>query len=273
MVLTNGTTSRRLLVDSASISQTFLEESKSVSTIHNDNVIAHTFTNSKSNPSVEFSVYLTNKEDLLFNWFGFPKVADKFFITPSKILPSNFDIYLLSSGSQYKVTGVHAMSISFNMGKDGPIKLTVNATGIDMEEIPSIPSFNGLTTQSSADFRFQSLELVGSSYLGGFTLEITKDVAWRADKSLHSVLSGNIHTNTRAICNDLAISGSITNYKRDVGFSHTTSQNIQILYGDFMEVFLSPCRVFERLDLNSEVHRKISDYKLLPTTNNSYIKF
>lgn len=272
LVLTNGTTSRKLLVESATLSQTYLEESRSVRTLHSNNIIAETFTNSKSNTSIEFSFYLTNSEDLIFEWFGFSKQLSKFILSPYGVLPAGFDIYLLSTGAVYKVSGVHATTFSFNMSKEGPIKLAVSAVGVDWTEVPSIPSFPSLSSQDSLGFNLSSITLEGYSNLAGITIEMTKDVSWLQDKSLHSVLSGNIYTSSKAICNDFAVSGSISNYKRDNIVSHSNNVDLRINYGDFMEIFLSPCRIFDRLDI-SEVHRKISDYKLLPSTTNSYIQF
>lgn len=272
LILTDGNTSRELLVSSVSISQTFLEEERQVKTLHTLNQVADTFTNSKSAASIEFSFHLTAGDELLLDWFGFSKSGSRFNlpVVVGAQPPSNFNLYLKTLTSWYRVTHVIAQSISFDLSKGQPLSVNVSATGSNWTEV-FILDTPALSKQNSAHFIHGSLEIAGQNNLAGLTFEITKDISWLNDKSVHDALSG-IYLPRRAIIEDLAIFGSITNYKRTPSLTQLRGVPLQFVYADSIVFNLDKVKFLDRWEV-SEVHRIITDFKALPTSNNIYIEF
>lgn len=270
LVLTNGETSRELLVSDASLSQTYLEESRSVRTLHSPNHIKDTYTNSKSPVSVSLTFNLTPTDTLFLEWLGFYLQSGRYYLDPFHELDTSFDLYLKRSGAIYKVTQVFATTASFGFNKTNTLQLIVDATASDWTEVTNITAPN-LTVQSSNDFMYASLELTGYSYLAGFTLELTKSVSWINNKSVADAISSSIYTNKNAILDDIALGGSITNYKRDSSLTNVQDTSLEFKYGNLMTLYLSNVRTFDRWE-TSEVDKKITDYKVLPHSS-AYIQF
>lgn len=272
LILTNGNTSRELLVSSASISQTFLEEERQVKTLHSMNQVVDTFTNSKSAASVEFSFHLTAGDELLLNWFGFSKSGSRYNIPliVGAQPANNFDLYLKTTTSWYRVTNVIAQSIGFDLSKGQPLTVNVSATGANWTEV-FVLNTPALSTQNSSHFIHGSLEIVGQNNLAGLTFEITKSISWLNDKSVHDALSG-IYLPRRAIIEDLSIFGSITNYKRSPSLNQQKGVPLQFVYADSIVFNLDKVKLLDRWEV-SEVHKIITDFKTLPTSTNIYIEF
>lgn len=271
VILTDGTTNRELLVGSVSASQTYLEEARSVKTIHNPNNVQDTFTNSKSPVTLEFSCHLTKYDDMLLEWFGFVKSDGKFLILPAGTLLPILDVYIKSFGTTYKVEAAYATSMSIRMDKTAPLSVSISATGSNLITVSSIPNLPS-SRQNNFDFIHGSITVAGYSSVGGVTCEITKDISWTNDKTIHAIMSG-VYLNTKATCQDLAIGGSITNYKRDDSLGFTPVGVIDIEYEGIFKLYFDKCKTLDRWDLSSEVHKKITDYKLLPVASESYIQY
>lgn len=270
VVITNGTTSRELLVGSVSASQTFLEESRSVKTIHIPNNVQDTFTVSKSPVSIDMECHLTRTDSLLLEWFGFVKSDGKYLILPAGTALPILDVYIKANGSIYKVSSAYATALSIRMDKTAPLSVAVSATGSNMVEVPSIPSASH-SIQLRTEFIHGSISIDGYSHVGGVTCEITKEISWVNDKTIHAIMSG-IHLNSKATCQDLSIGGSITNYKRDSNLGHSPVTSVVIDYEGMFKLSFDKCKTLDRWDLSGDVHKKITDYKLLPTSGDAFIQ-
>lgn len=273
LILTNGTTSRELLVGSVNVSQTYQEEERSVKTLHSFNQVAETYTNSKTQVSIDFSFHLTAGDSLVLNWLGFSNTVGSrhsFPIIVGAACAMGFDLYLKTLTSWYKISKAVVSTISFDFSKSGPLTVSVNAVGSEWSEVFSIIA-PALSKQNSNQFILGSLNLLGQTSLAGFTFEITKDISWRNDRSVHSALSG-IYYPTRAILSDISFAGSITNYKRDPSLSYNSQVAIQLTYANSVVLNIDKAKFLDRWE-TGEVHRKITDFKALPTSSNIYIEF
>lgn len=271
LVIKAAGVSRELLISSASLSQTFLEEAQRVRTIHNNNAVARTYTNELSPVSLEFSCHLTKYDGLLLEWLGLvPDGSDKYLFSPLGILPQEYTIYLKRTGGVYKVANPVAQTISFSFNiRENALMLNVTAEGslIEQSELPALPNH---TIQSRTDFIHGALELAGYDHVGGFTLEYTKDIVWVGAKSIQEALSGIYYPKVASVA-DLALGGTITNYKRDSNLLYTPNTVIDFLYGDTVRIKIPQARIFDRLE-TGEVDLKRQDFKAQPTSQ-AYIQF
>lgn len=270
VVITNGTTSRELLVGSISASQTYLEESRSVKTIHVPNNVQDTFTLSKSPVTFDMECHLTRTDSMLLEWFGFAKTGGKYLILPAGTVLPVLDVYIKANGTIYKISSSYATSLSIRMDKTAPLSVAVSASGSNMVEVSSIPATTH-SIQTRTEFIHGSISIDGLAHVGGVTCEITKDITWTNTKTIHTILSG-IYLSDKATCQDLAVGGSITNYKRDSSLGQTLGSSIVIRYEDLFELSFDKCKTLDRWDLSGSVHKKITDYKLLPSSGNAYIQ-
>lgn len=273
IVLTNGLTSRELLVGSVSVSQTFLEAEKSVKTLHNRNKVSRTFTNSKGPANIEFTCQLTSTDGLLLEWAGMELDSGKYFINPSAELPVDYDLYLKTKQTCYRMTNCSVVSISFDFSKARPLSVTFSSVASDWADIGATPVFSTLTVQNSVDFVSHSLSIEGIPNIAGFTLEITKEILWQNDKSIHDIVSNNIYVPKKAYCTDISVSGSITTYKnsQDSPSYNNNAGSVLFNYGPALLINLDRCKILERWE-TGEVHKTIKDYKLLPATTNAFIQ-
>lgn len=270
VLLTDGIQGRELLVSSLSVSQTFLEESRSVRTLHSPKVLEYTFTNSKSPVSLDFTCQITPGDGLLFQWLGFLKVGNVYNIPMvTELVP--LDVYILTNSSVYKVSNTYITTLSVQMAKTGALSVQVNATGSLWSE-QQYPFSHGYSKQQSSDFIHGSLELVGSQNFGGITLEITRDVSWISNHSVQEAVAGSIYVPNKAILDDLAVSGTIVYYKTDSSMSYVEQGTVDFTYGGLFKVHLDKCKILERWE-TSEIYKKQKDFKLLPTSTNAYIQF
>jgi hypothetical protein len=263
LVVSNEATSRQLLVASATISQTFQEDERSVKTLHSTRQISETFTNSKTPVSFDFSVHLTSYDSLLLRWFGFEYNRGESLVLPtvqSARLPSGYRVYLKTQTSWYEITKAVLTNISFDFSKSGPLLVTFTGVGSDWREVETIQA-PMLTNQNSSDFLHGSLESTVFNRLAGVTLELSRDVSWRNDKSLHDLSS--IYRVRDAILGDVSVSGAITNYKTSPDLRYSKSSLIDFTYADTLEFYFDPCKLLDRWE-TGEVHKIITDYKAQP---------
>jgi len=268
VVLHNGSTSRKLLVESVTASQTFLEESRPVKTIHIPNNIQDTGTNSKSTVSLEITCHLTNTDSMLLEWFGFIKSGNKYLIQPAGTLIPTYTVYILSGTTVYQVTNVYATSLTFLMDKERPLSVSISATGSNLTEILTPPTID--STQVNTGFIYGNLNVAGYSNIAGVTCEISKTISWVNDKTVHAVLSG-MYYSQKAVCDELAIGGALTFYKRDSALQYQKEAPVEIQYSNVFRLSFDKCKLLDRWDLSSDVHRKIIDYKLQPTSGDAHI--
>lgn len=270
LLLTDGVRGRELLISSLSVSQTFLEESRSVRTLHSPKVIEHTFSNSKSNVSLDFSCQLTSGDGILFEWLGFTKSLNTYNITTTPELVA-MDVFVITNSSVYKISNTYITNLSLQMNKTGALSVQVNATGSNWTE-QALPFTHAYTKQSSADFIHGFLNLAGSTNLGGLTLEITRGVSWIQNNTVHNSLTNNIYTPDKALIDDMSISGTATFYKVDNSLDLSLDKVVDFTYGGVLRVYLDNCKELERWETN-DIYRKQKDFKLLPSSTNAYIQF
>lgn len=275
VILSDGVTSRELLVSSCSVSQTYLEESRSVKTLHSLNNVSDTFSNSKSEVSVEFSTYLTKFDSLLLTWFGSSKSADRYNLQHIGSAPNYLDIYIRANGSVYKVTKCVAASFVFSFdGRSGPLGIAVTAKGSDLSALASLPALT-ITKQSYSDFITGGLTFSGlNTYIAGLTLEMNKSVSWVSDKTVHSVFSGGFYVPTNATLSEITIGGTLTRYKTNNTLpAYSTNFTVSLNYGGKFLINLSPCKMLSRWDTSDVVHKVMQDFKLLPNISTAYLEF
>lgn len=266
LVITNGQTSRELLVSSASISQTYLEESQSKRTIHNRMALANTFTNEKSDATAEFEVYLTEGDGLLLEWAGLsPGQGGIYNFSWLDTIPTGWRIYLKRTGAIYEVINpiMQTMSFSFDFRQE-PLKLSISALGSNWTEVTQIDAPN-LTKQSYDQFKTGVLDLAGYPYLAGFTLEFTKEIEWANNKNLQTILSNTIHLKNTPTLSDIALSGTISLYKRDDSVDYIPSKTIDLMYGESFRLYIPNARIMERWE-TAEVDMKREDFKAQPNS-------
>lgn len=270
LLLTDGIKGRELLLSSFSVSQTYLEETRSVKTLHSPNAIADTFTNSKSAVSFDFSCNLTKTDTILWDWLGLVTVGDKHYITSNPQLRS-LDAYILASNAVYKISNAFLTNLSLQMSKAGVLSAQLSAVATEWSQV-SFPKIHAFTKQSSLDFVHGFLEIAGSSLFGGVTLEITREVTWVSNHSVHKAMSSEIYLPSKAVLTDLAVSGTITYYKTDDVLQYTSNGLIEIIYDQQLKIYLDKCSMLERWS-TGDIYKKQKDFKLLPSTTNAYIQF
>lgn len=275
VIITNGVTSRELLVSSCTASQTYLEESRSVKTLHSLNNIADTFSNSKSDVTLEMSLYLTKTDSLLLQWFGMSKSADRYTLQHLGNDPVYLDVYIKASGGLYKISNCHVTNMVFSLDfRAGPLGLSISAKGSDLTTPATLPGMT-LTKQSYSDFISGSISAMGfNSHIAGLTLEFNKTTNWVEDKTIHSVLSGGFYVPTKATVSEITVGGTLTRYKTGNTLQeYSNNTSVSISYGGKFLINLSPCKVLSRWDTASEIHKVMHDFKLLPNVGTAYVEF
>lgn len=254
-------------MESITASQTFLEDSRPVKTIQVPNNIQDTSSNSKSTVSIELSCHLTTSDSLLLEWFGFVRAQNKYLIQPAGTLVPVYTVYIVSGSTVYQITNVYATTLSFKMDKERPLSVSISATGSNLTQISNAPTPN--STQVRTDFIYGNLEVVGQSNIAGVTCDISKTISWLNDKTIHAIMAG-FHLSSKAVCDELAIGGSLTYYKRDSALNYAKEAPVEIRYSDVLRLSFDKCKLLDRWDMG-DVHRKITDYKLQPTSGDAHI--
>ncbi len=262
------------LVNSATASQTFVESTRSVKTLHSPNTVDDTFTTKKSIVNVSFMVYLSKTgvvERSIFDWFDFKASGPNHVINPVGIEVSRSDIYIEANGSIYRIVNCVGGALSFKLANTEILSLEVTAQGGNMEEVPSIPETGSLVTQvGNRGFYNASVSVDNYPLLNAITCEVSRDISWTKQQTTHDI--GSIFVNNLPILKSLSISGTITQYKTDDSNSYNPSNSITITYGDTFTIHLDDCNTTDRWAMQN-IHMKQIDYKLLPSNANSYIKF
>lgn len=271
IVIRSGSASREFLASSISASQTFLEQSRDARTIHSPNTLSHVGAVAKSNTSISFEVYIGNVLDgIIFSWAGFAfNNISKFNILPTANQAIPYSVDIKSNGTNYSISNVYLENISIGMSKDAPLTLRVTAVGGNL--IVGSTVLPAGSKQNAAEFILGPLS---SSNLAGITCEITRDITWLNQLSVHSALSGSMYVSDTAVCSSLAVAGTITQYKKTNSQldTYNTNQAIEFIYAEKFKVSLDKCNAFSRYEM-ADVHKLLVDYKLQATTTNSYLEF
>ncbi len=275
VLLYNGTTGRELLVSSCTASQTYLEETRSVKTLHSPNNIPDTFSNSKSSVSVEMETYLTINDSMLLEWFGLAKSGNRYTFNHLGNTPNTLTLFIKANGTTYSVSNCSLTNMVFKLdGRAGPLSVAVSCTGSDLTIVSSLPAMTS-TKQSRSDFITGALTALGSgTNISGVTLEIGKNVNWIQDKSLQKIYSGQFYTPGAMYVDEANIGGTITKHKtNDTLPSYSTTTTVAITYGGRFTIYLAPCKILSRWDITEAVHKYMIDFKLLPNVSSAYVEF
>jgi len=275
VIVSNGLTSRQLLVSSCSVSQTFLEEARAVKTLHSQNNIADTFSNSKSNVSLNFDFYLTPGDSLVLEWFGMTRSGNRYHFPLVGSVPTKYTVYVKTHTTIYQITDCILGNMVFGFeGRETALSVSASAQGGNLETIPALPLLVN-TIQTRSEFLVGSLSAAGQSTLiAGLTLEAAKTVEWVQSKTLHKVFSGNIYTHDSATVRDIAIGGTLTRYKdSDILPAYSKTSTISISYAGKVLIHLDPCLRLARWDTSDVVHKVMQDFKLLPSGSSAYLEF
>jgi|TARA_R110000764_G_scaffold109780_1_gene196065 hypothetical protein len=272
LVIDNGVNRYQLLVGSATASQTYVESSQKVKTIHNPNIVERTFVNEKGTSNLTFSCYVGDgiTESSIFEWFGFSESTGTYVIDPNINTLQTVDIYIDAGNTIYKLDTCVGQNISFKLSRKEALMLEVTGVASDLITVSSIPSIT--YAQDSSKFYNDTIDITNFSNIAEVTCEITRTINWLGQKSVHDTLSGNIYKQKNPVLASMAISGSITQNKVDNTNVYNNSTPVQIKYGSTFEINLTACNTTDRWDMSS-IHQKTTDYKLLPTAVSSYIKF
>lgn len=274
LIIDDGTDRFEFIVASASASQTFIEASQNVKTIHNPNLVARTFVTEKGTANVSFSCYIGNgnAENSIFDWFGFEEAAGNYVIDPvaGGVAPKQYDIYIDAGSTIYKLDSCVAQNISFTLSRKELIRMDVTGVARDLVQVGSIPTTGTLFTQDASTFYNSTIDITGFSNISGVSCEITRNIQWLNQKAVHDIDS--IYKVSNPVVTSLAISGTITRNKIDDTNDYVPNTAINISYGPTFKIILDDCNTTDRWDL-SDIHSLMTDYKLLPTAASSYIKF
>ena len=268
LIIDNGTDRYELLVSSGTASQTFLETTQNVKTIHAPNTIERSFSTEKGAVNLSFTCNLA-ADNVLLEWFGFDPSGSNHVINPLYNTLRGYDVYIQANGTIYKVADCIGQNISFSLSRTGVLQASFTGVASNIVPVGSIPTTGSLILQG--DFYNGSIVLPGFTNLVSVTCELTRDITWAGKKSIFDI--GSIYTQKNAVFNSMAISGSITQNKvDDTDTNNAEDFPVLIKYGDSFEINLASCNSTSRWDMGA-IHKKVTDYKLQPTSGSSYIKF
>lgn len=269
LIIDDGSNRHELLIGAGSATQTFLETSHEIKTIHSGEKVVKTTTNEHGTVNLSFECSLST-DSVLFEWFGFDIVNGKHVINTDNIPLRKYNIYIQSTGTTYEIKDCIGQNISFTLGKANILGVQVTAVAPNLTTIASIPATGSLIKQTAP--YHGSVTIPGFSNIAAVTCELTRNIGWLAQKSIFDI--GSIHRTKNAVIKSMSISGSITQNKiNDINTSNSESVPILIQYGDSFEINLATCNSANRWDM-SAIHKIVTDYKLQPSSGNqSYIKF
>ena len=274
LIVVDGADKYVYLVGDATASQTYIETSRSVKTLHNPIVVDDTFSTEKSNVSFSFSIHLGDSEvDAgILKWFGMLEVSNKFMLSTETALgqmPKSVDIYIDAGTTIYKISSCVGQNLSFSLARN--TLLSLNITGIGVDLLEDTPPVGGVWhLQDSSKFYNAPVVVNNLPNLVAVTCELTRDIKWIKGQTTHNI--GNIYLSNTPILDTMALAGSITVNKTGGSRTYTPDTSINIKYGTSFEINLDSCNLTERWDLGN-IHKLIMDYKLLPKAANSYITF
>ena len=264
----------QFLVNATVATQTYTESSQNVKTLHSPKLIERTFSTKKGLVNLSFTVYLSTTgvvERSILDWFNFTDTGGNHIISPLVSNIGTADFYIEAEGTIYRIVNCVGENISFKLSNDTPLNIEVTSQGANMEQVSSIPETGVLVTQvGTRGFYGAPVSVVGYPLLNAITCEITRSIDWAKKQSTHDI--GTIFINSTPIVTGLSVSGAITQYKTDDSNDYVPDSTITINYGDTFTIHLDSCNTTDRWAMQG-IHMKQIDYKLLPSTTNSYIRF
>lgn len=270
----------KLLVGEVSASQTFIGNTQRVKTIQNTELLDRTFVTEKGKASLNFTTFIGRQspDTQILEWFDMTKLSTtKYGISSDVKIPSKRDIYIKHDSTVYKLPNSCGTNLSFVISHTEVLAVKVSCSSPDLIDISQngseMATFNSLieNSQDTEDFITNSVAVQGYNNLLGLSVELTREVTWLNQKSVFDL--DTMYKVTNPIITSMAISGAITQTKLNNNNNlYTPSSNVQISYGNTFKLHLNGCSLTERFDLGN-FHRVVTDYALLPTSDNSYIQF
>jgi hypothetical protein len=268
LIIDNGIDRYELLIGSGTASQTFLETTQKIKTLHAPNLIERSFSNEKGAVNLSFMCQLST-DSVLMEWFGFDASGSNHQIDPLYNTLRGYDVYIQAPGTIYRLSGCIGQNISFSLSRTGILQANITGLAASIDMVGSVPTTGSLVPQT--DFYNAAIVIPGFENLVSVTCEITRNITWAGKKSIFDI--GSIYTPKNAVLDSMAISGSITQNKiDDTDTDNAEDFPVQIQYGSSFEINLASCNSTSRWDMGA-IHKRVTDYKLQPTAGNSYIKF
>lgn len=272
-------TEYELLVVESSASQTIQEASHSVKTIHNRNVVDRTFANSKSPVSFNFTFYaeqgFEEVGEAVLKWFGLSSNGLQLEI-PLTAQALSRTFYIQANGTVYKISNCFAENLTVTFGPKSIMTFEVTAKGSDLEAVSSKPSISTTYLQDSGNFFISTLNSITANGVSlnnivSSTFQITRNLNWISDKTIHDVVSGNLYVPQNIVNSGMSITGTITQNK--------TNNTIDPVYYGALNINAADCilnlgsvKFSQRWNLDSDIHQLVTDYKLLPSSASNYIQ-
>lgn len=276
LVLFDGANRYKYSVGSVSLNQTFIETTRDTKTIHRPINIDESIVNEKSTVSVDFSIYFTSDSAdpcniAIMRWFGFYNPNDAYFqdarfpLAVEGSVCNEWIAYLVSgNGTIYKVDKCVGENISFTLSKSSPMGMDITAIGAELTTVSSIPVIGLEYSQNYNNFFIASPNVNIVPRMQTVTCEITRDIRWLQNKTLHQVLSGEIYTKNTPVLTGYSVAGSIVSTKvsdDDLLHINDDATPIIITAGSSFSINIKQYNITQRWGFGN-VHTLISDYKL-----------
>ena len=276
LIIDDGTNRYLLKVADFNFSETFIEKGYDVSTLHNPVAVSNrTFVNSKSNCAFDFEMYLSDSkivERKVLEWYGF---SSGNFPLRNSDLTKTLDVYVDMGNKIVWIDNVILENLSFKLNPRGILGLSVTATGFtSMIEAVSLPNHGTLYQQGTFTNAFIEASVPGIdiSKVAGATLELTRDITWLSNQTVHDAFSNTLYIPEDAIGNNLAVAGNITTIRRGTEEpKYLPDVPVTLNIGDYMTISLGHCNITQRADFGSGVLKTVSDFKLLNSTDSQII--
>ena len=266
------------LVSEVSVNQTYVESSRDVRTLHSKNLIKDTFIKEESTASFDFTVNLSDSDTVLMRWLGATESNDEYRLPTIKgsLLAGDdlMTIYIDSGNTIFRITNCVIETASLGLQKNSPLTFQVSGMGQARTEIVSLPSFSTYTLQGnlSTGSLNVTIDSIPVTNLAAVSFEITRTLAWLNQNTVQQGLSNTLYQKTIVTLLDSSMGGSVTKHKSDNTNITTTDKPIVIVYNNLFTISLDSCNFTDRWEV-SDVFKLITDYKLLPTAVDPFIKF
>lgn len=273
LIIDDGTDRYLLKVADFNFSETFIEKGYEVSTLHSPVAVSNrTYVNSKSNCTFDFEMYFSDSkvvERKILEWYGF-SASGEFPVLNSE-LTKTFDVYVDVGDKVIWIDNVILENLSFKLDPRGILGMSVTAKGFtSMMDAISLPNQGTLYQQGTFTNEYIEASVPGLdvSRVAGATLELTRDITWLSNQTVHDAFSDTLYIPEDAIGSNLAVAGNITTIRRGTEEpKYLPDVPVTLTLGDYMTISLGHCNITQRADFGSGVLKTVSDFKLLNSTD------
>lgn len=281
LLFQDGVNTYEVLISDFTISETFLEQGYNTDTLHNNTAIKESVVvKAKSNANFTFNMNLSDSlvvESKVLEWYGFPTTGTTSnFPSTKEPLNNTYDAYFVTTtGLVIFIDECILENISFSLNPRQALSWNITGSGItSLVNAVTVPTLG--TTYQQGTFKNEPLTVevggVSVDRLTGATFELTKEVAWLDENSVHESVSSTLYIKDYAYCTGLSVSGTVTKLKNnDLEPTKYNNTSIKIKAGEFLEIFINDASVTERLSIAS-VFAQQADFRA-QSASGSYIKF